>query len=307
MADAGNYSLLVTNFSGSVTSSIAALSVFTTQAVVIASGISTAPWLTQRRQRHDLAFHGSGMAALIGGTSATFATGDTTFDPAGNADNSGWNTATYPAATSGNKTAGVQFKASTLGKTNIFISWSQRASNTGSKYARLRYSTNGINFMDFPTPVSLGAGAVFEVKTNSLVGIAGVDDNTNFTFQIVSEFQSTATGSGSAVYIAATPAARTPRQRRWHTRFDMVTVTGVFIDIAPTPPNAPTLGTPIFTSGQFQFLLTGTTGATYVVQSATNLMDNNWVPQITNVSPFTFTDFDLTAPQKFYRATPAQP
>jgi hypothetical protein len=29
----------------------------------------------------------------------------------------------------------------------------------------------------------------------------------------------------------------------------------------------------------------------------------NWIPLFTNVSPFSFTDINLTAPQKFYRAT----
>jgi len=43
------------------------------------------------------------------GTTATFATGDTTFAPAGSTDNSGWNTTTYPEQGTGNKTRGAQF------------------------------------------------------------------------------------------------------------------------------------------------------------------------------------------------------
>lgn len=48
---------------------------------------------------------GAGTASLVGGTSATFATGN----PTGR----GWNTATYPAQGVGNKSAGVRFAVST--------------------------------------------------------------------------------------------------------------------------------------------------------------------------------------------------
>jgi len=55
---------------------------------------------------------GNGTASLIGGTTATWATGSTN-DPATSTDDSGWNTAAYPAQGGNNKTAGVQFGVST--------------------------------------------------------------------------------------------------------------------------------------------------------------------------------------------------
>jgi hypothetical protein len=45
----------------------------------------------------------------------------------------------------------------------------------------------------------------------------------------------------------------------------------------------------------------GVPGFIYVVESSTNLID--WVGQVTNTSPFTFTDTNvLLYPQQFYRA-----
>jgi len=300
--NAGNYSVVITNIAGSVTSSVAALAILFTNPVVFAQwNFNSAPPDGSTTSGSTTPSLGSGTASLAGGTSATFATGDTSFDPAGSTDNSGWNTATYPVSTSNNKTAGVQFKVNTAGKTNIVITWSQRASNTGSKYARLQYSTNGINFADFPTAVSLSAGTVFEVKTNSLLGIAGVSDNTNFAFQIVSEFQSTATGSGSAAYVAANSGSTYAGGASGGTlRFDMVTVSGQAIITNSTPP---VLSSVIFTGNQqFQFTVTGQEGANYIVQFSTNLVTGVWLPLLTNTSPFTFTDTNAAASaQGFYR------
>jgi len=68
-------------------------------------------------------------------------------------------------------------------------------------------------------------------------------------------------------------------------------------------PAAPALGGFTFTpGGGFQLNLTGTTGATYIVQSSTNLVGTNWIPVLTNTAPFSFTDLNLSLPDKFYRA-----
>jgi Immunoglobulin domain len=53
-------------------------------------------------------------------------------------------------------------------------------------------------------------------------------------------------------------------------------------------------------NSQLQFNINGVTGLTYVVQSSTNLFD--WLPQRTNVSPFTFIDTNVDLPYRFYRA-----
>jgi len=298
LTNAGNYSVVITNLAGSVTSSAASLTVLFTNPVVFAqwnfNSITPDGNTTTGTTAPSV---GSGTASMVGGVTANgtgFATGDTTLDPAGSTDNSAWNTTNYPAS-GNNKTAGAQFAVSTAGIQNLTVSWSQRSSNTGGKYFRLQYSTNsGASFADFPVAVTVTT--VFTAFTNDLSALPGVNNNSNFVFRIVAEFQSTATGSGNAAYVAAN--AGSTYASTGATRFDMVSVSGISY-IAATAAALTQAG---FTNGQFTFTLSGSSGASYVVQTSTNLAATNWIPVFTNVSPYIFTDVNLTTPQKFYRA-----
>jgi endonuclease/exonuclease/phosphatase family metal-dependent hydrolase len=293
LTNAGNYSVVITNFTGGVTSSAAALSILTTNPVVFAQWNFNSPTPDGSTATGTTSpSTGSGTALLVGGTTATFATGDTSFDPAGSTDNSGWNTTTYPAQGTGNKTRGVQFTVSTAGKQNIVISWTSQSSNTGSKYGRLQYTTNGIDFVDFPNAFTNGTS--YTVKTNSLTAISGVNNNTNFAFRFVSEFESSAAGTVNSNYVAAGTSYGTGGTMR----YDMVTVSGTAYIVATNAA----LTSVVFTNGQFTLTVNGSTGASYVVQTSTNLASTNWIPALTNVSPFNFGDADIAAPQKFYRA-----
>src|SRR6478672_2015245 len=76
---------------------------------------------------------GAGTASLVGGTTATFASGNTT---AGTTEtettsppNYAWNTTGYPAPGVGSKTAGAQFNVSTMGQVGITFTFEQRHSN----------------------------------------------------------------------------------------------------------------------------------------------------------------------------------
>ncbi|VGO13250.1 hypothetical protein PDESU_01806 [Pontiella desulfatans] len=69
------------------------------------------------------------------------------------------------------------------------------------------------------------------------------------------------------------------------------------------PPLQAVLGHPVYSAGEFQCALTGSTGQPYVVQSSTNLTESEWVPVQTNFAPFTFTEPDTSeSSQRFYRA-----
>ncbi len=292
-ADQGNYSVFITNSAGSTSSAPASLTVTVAgQTSVIAqwnfsntNGSTTSPAPSL----------GVGVASLVGGTTPTspaFATGSST-DP--NPTNSAWNSTTYPAQGTANKTAGAQFKVSTLGWQNIVIRWDTRASNTGSKYTRLQYTTNGTIFIDYPAATSVSAATVFEPKTNSLVAVPGVDNNTNFAFRIVAEFESTAVNDANANYAPAS----TTYAPSGTARFDMVTVSG--IPSTPALAAPPTLGQVGFTNQQFSFSLIGSVGSNYVIQAATNLNTSNWIALRTNASPFTYTESN-SFPARFYRA-----
>ena len=64
----------------------------------------------------------------------------------------------------------------------------------------------------------------------------------------------------------------------------------------------PVVGSPVMvTNSQIQFTITGTAGDNYAVDASTNLSTTDWVPILTNQSPFTFNDTN-TIPQRFYRA-----
>ena len=185
---------------------------------------------------------GTGTAALIGGVTATWATGSTN-DPATSADDSGWNTAHYPAQSAGNKTGGVQFNVSTLGYSNIVVRWDHRVSSSASKYYRFQYSTDGSTFVDQVPPVaavvaSASSESYYEAQTNNLAAVSGVNNNYYFAFRIVSEFENSASGSGTNGYV--TTYGTNNYSTAGTVRFDFVTVTGTPIPGANTPPSIST-------------------------------------------------------------------
>jgi uncharacterized repeat protein (TIGR01451 family) len=85
---------------------------------------------------------------------------------------------------------------------------------------------------------------------------------------------------------------------------------GVNVLVAVTTP--PVLS-PVFihAGGGLQLSVTNNPGSTVIIQAATNLptssLPSTWVPVYTNVSPFTFVNFDNTNfPSRFYRAVISQ-
>lgn len=226
-ADAGTYSVVVTNNFSSATSSDAVLS------VVIGSTSVLAQW-----NMNDISItnspvpsFGSGTAALVGGTTATFAAGGSTDT---NSVNNAWNTTSYPAAGGANKSAGAQFTVSSAGYENIRFVWDQKNSNTGSKYVRLQYTTNGTTWID--ANVNTMSNTSFVTVSNNLSVAAGVRNNANLAFRVVSEYQST-TGLGTTNDFVATSSGST-YGTGGTIRFDMVTVYGDAL-ISPSIVNQP--------------------------------------------------------------------
>ena len=300
-SDAGDYSAVITNSEGSITSKVANLTVG-----VVGAPEIFAQWnFNSPTPDNDVTTGttapstGSGTASLVGGATVTFATGDTVLDPAGTDDNSGWNTANFPAANANNKTAGAQFNVSTAGKQRIVVTWSSRASNTGSKYARLQYSTNGTTFQDFPSAVT-NLATTYAFQSNNLAAVTGVNNNSNFAIRIVSEWESTATGTGSDSYVAANPGSTYGSPGTL--RFDMVTVSGSAIIATNPPPTPAILSNATLTNRHFEMRVIGTTGSNYIIQISTNL-GTAWNSILTNTSPFTFVDTSTAeTKQRFYRA-----
>jgi len=289
--DAGDYRVVVTNYAGSVTSTVATLTVNTGQALIIAQwnfnspvpdGVSTTGTRLPSTGVGTNIYVGGTVAAGTGG-SGEFASGTGSGDPAAS-DNTAWNTTTYPAVNANNKTAGVQFNVSTLGKQNIVVSWASQASNTGSKYGRLQYTTNGTIFTDFPTSI-INAGGSFSARTNDLSAFPNVNNNTNFAFRIVSEFESTAINDANAQYVGANGTYGTGGT----IRFDMVTVSG-FALVTSVPP--------VINFQPISLSITTTSNATFSVTAiGTNPLGYQWRFNGTNISGATTNPFVLSNAQ----------
>lgn len=164
---------------------------------------------------------GSGTASLVGGTTASFASGDASggsSDPA-SGDDSGWNTTTYAAQGTGDKTRGVQFLVSTVGYANVTVRWDQRLSNTASRYTQFQYTTDGSSYVDLAGGLFSGmtGDTWYNSRSVDLSGVAGVADNANFGFRMVATF-----APPTAAYAAASPTGTYGTAGT--NRFDMVAV-----------------------------------------------------------------------------------
>jgi hypothetical protein len=172
---------------------------------------------------------GSGTASLVGGTSASFASGAASggsSDPAPS-DNSGWNITTFAAQGAGDLTRGVQFAVDTTGFTGVVVSWDQRHSNTAAAHAQFQYSLDGLSFTNFGAPFTATAGdSWFNGRSVDLGSVAGVADNASFAFRIVAGF-----APGESIYLPSNPGSNYSAGGTW--RFDMVTVSA-----APIPEPA---------------------------------------------------------------------
>lgn len=170
---------------------------------------------------------------LIGGTTATFATGSPrdTASP-----NYGYNTTNYPTQGTNNLSAGIVFAVPTTGYYQVKVRFDVRWSNTASKFVRLQYTTDGTNWTNGPQLVapggdtwySAGYGGLFEY---TFTDVSAVENNPNFAFRLVSEFDP-ATNQYAA---AASGSSYAPRGTL---RFDLVEVEAV-----PEPASLIALGT----------------------------------------------------------------
>ncbi len=181
---------------------------------------------------------GTGSASLIGGATATFASGDSeggSSDPA-SGDDSAWNLTTWPSQGTASGTRGARFALSTVGFQNIVVSWDQRNSNTAPNALQLQYTLNGSTFTSAGLAnngiVTVNAGTTwFNGQSVDLSSIAGAANNANFAILLVAVFAPStsayaASNSGSSFGTSGT------------IRLDMVTISGDAITVIPLPTSA---------------------------------------------------------------------
>jgi hypothetical protein len=172
---------------------------------------------------------GAGSLSVIGGaTHPSFNSGVGSSDPAAS-DNSGFQTATYAAQGAGNKSRGIEVKASSVGFENVVFSYDLRHSNTSSRYELAQYSLDGVNFVDYAVFDGGLGDTWFNARTIDLSSVAGADNNANLTFRVVATF-----APGTLGYLASDATKSYATSGTW--RFDMVTVAGTAIPVTPAVP-----------------------------------------------------------------------
>ena len=198
---------------------------------------------------NTVASTGTGTASLVGGVTATFASGDASSgssDPLLGGDQA-WNLSGAWNPTGSNLSQGARFDVSTVGFQDVTINWDLRQSNSSSRFSAFEFSANGGNSwttLTNPSLITIGnasgtpadiggqvtAGGLMTRNTGdrwlnnnsvNLSSFAAVNNNANFSFRVVAAFD-----PASNTFVRTdTGASPIVNSGTW--RFDMVTVSGV--------------------------------------------------------------------------------
>ncbi len=183
---------------------------------------------------------GTGTATLVGGVTATFASGDASggsTDPA-TGDDSGWNLTTFAAQNTGSATRGAQFNVSTVGFADVVLTMDNRHSNTSSKWVQVQYTLDGsvwssTGLTDNGQFSATAGDTWFNNRTVDFSGVSGAANNANFGVRVVAIFDPQLVNAYSASNPTSTYGTTSTL------RFDMVTVSG---NAVPEPASMAILG-----------------------------------------------------------------
>jgi len=231
---------------------------------------------------------GTGTAQAIGGTLVQSYTAGSPTDPlgTGGVGNFAWTLNTWTGGST--ETAGVQFNVSTAGKGSIVVSWDAYPSNTGPKYYRLLYTSDGSVATPVWTPyTATGSGTESGLYVNpvgaswtiqnqaDLSGVPALQNNPNAAFRLVS-----AHAPGTSAYAAAQSGSTAGSGGTL--RLDMVTVSGV-ASVFNNPPTNITLSATTIAENNAVNAVVGTLSTTdadssdthtYSLVSGTGITDN---------------------------------
>jgi hypothetical protein len=243
---------------------------------------------------------GSGTAGSVGTATNSLNSNvaPVSFDPAAS-DNSKWRLGNFPAQGTANKTSGAQFRVSTAGYQDIAISWDHYNSATGSRYWRLQYTLDGSNYTDANVVYTNPLEVTWLPTGASLANIPGANNNPNFGFRIVSEWESTATGQGAAQYRGTQASGSySTAGTLW---LDMVTVSGDVFGTLPPP------SLKVVPEGGSLRISWRTNAPAYTLQRTTDLFPANWL-DIGQSPTLVNGEFVLTIPgsnaSSFFRLRP---
>jgi uncharacterized protein len=213
-------------------------------ALVATAGIAQADIITQ--WNFNLAGGGSstgtltpnlgvGTASNVGGTSSAFNSGDANGGstdpvvavPPAPTEDSGWQVSAFAAQGANSDGTGVQFLVSTVGFTDIIVTFDQRHSNTSSRFYAGQYTVDGgANWITATTFEGTAGDTWFNNRTIDLSAVTAADNNPSFGVRVVATF-----APGTSTYFGTTANTAAGYAATGTARFDMVTVNGVI----PTP------------------------------------------------------------------------
>ena len=106
----------------------------------------------------------------------------------------------------------LTFNVSTLGFSNIVVSFATQGTSTGFNSNQFQYSLDGINFVDFGLPYTPATAFGTVPLVFSLVSIVALNNNPNAAFRIIFNGGSSATGTNRIdnVVIEGTAATNVP-------------------------------------------------------------------------------------------------
>src|ERR1044072_9384783 len=138
--------------------------------------------------------HGSGtLTSNLIAANILFAAGTTTNARQG--DTAGQELSLQGGTGTANNGRNITFNVSTVGFSNIIVSFAAQGTSTGFNSNQFQYSLDGISFIDFGSPYVPATAFGSVPLVFSLAAIAGLNDNPNAAFRIIFNGASSATGN----------------------------------------------------------------------------------------------------------------
>jgi len=138
--------------------------------------------------------HGSGtLTTSINAANVLFAAGTT--NNARQGDIAGQALSLQGGSSTANNGRNITFNVSTLGFSDIVVSFATQGTSTGFNSNQFQYTLDGVSFIDFGSPYIPATAFGSVPLIFSLAAIAGLNDNPNAAFRIVFNGASSATGT----------------------------------------------------------------------------------------------------------------
>ncbi len=291
--------MVVTNSAGATTSSVATLTLASTN---IAPGVLAGWDVNNLSAFGPSPFPPTTNAAHLAIVGLTRGSGVTTSGSAAPRSwgGNGWNSSSVGVAITANRfaTFSVTANAGYMVSFNAISKFNYRRSGSGPASGTLQYQIGTNAFADIIklaySSTSTSGSSLSAIDLSGIAELQNVGPGTNVTFRIVNYGASNASGTWYIYDVG----------NNLNLDFALQGAVAPLPVIVTNPPAiAPSFSLTAFTNNQFQFTLTGTTGSNYIVQASTNLGEGNWISLQTNAAPFLFieSNVDLFL-QRFYRA-----